>query len=337
MAIAARLSKRVARLALYLGLGALHLLPARILSLVASSLADPRPLGRYAGWRFAIEESTPTMRVRLRRLLWEHFKARGINYAVRMKWFDGLKMDLVLGNDQSRCLYVGGSFEPNEFAFLANFLRPGMVVVDAGANEGFYSVFMSRRVGADGQVIAVEPSPREGRRLAHNLAINDIKNVRVVESGLAAKAGRAILHIADPEHNGQNTLGEFIYQGVTRSSDVEIALEPLDELVRRLTTRHLDLIKMDVEGSEMRLLLGAEKVLKEHAPVILFELLDNALRAQGSSAKQVTDFLIERDFKIFTFNALGSLTPLQRLEGASSNLVAVPTPRADEVLAASRA
>src|SRR5256885_3617441 len=158
---------------------AITLLPVRLLTRLGAWIAETRPLGRYAGWRFAIEESNATVPVRIRRLLWDYFKEKGFQHPVRVKWFHSLKLDLVLGNDQSRCLYVGGSFEPNEFALLADVLRPGMVVVDAGANEGFYSVFMATRVGGDGQVIAVEPSPRERARLERNVTINNLRNVHV--------------------------------------------------------------------------------------------------------------------------------------------------------------
>lgn len=313
----------------------LRCLPESLLAPLASSLAYCRPLGRYPGWRFGIEEESPTVLMFFRRWLWEYFRNAGIEHPVRIDWFDGLRLDAVLGNDQSRCLYVGGSIEPNELAFIGRFLRPGMVAIDAGANEGWFSTFMARRVGADGLVLAVEPSSRERMRLGRNLSINGLTNVRVASEGLAADAGRAILHVADPEHNGQNTLGSFVYKGVTGALDVEISLERMDALAGKLG-RRIDLIKMDVEGAELAVLRGAERVLNESRPVILFELLEEALRAQGASAREVLDFLARRGFSILKFNLDGTLAPLAGMEDASSNLVAVPDARVAEMIGRSR-
>jgi FkbM family methyltransferase len=299
-------------------------LPIAALRQLGSKLARPRPLGTFPGWHFAIEEQSPTPLIRLRRRLWDHFKRRGVSRPVRVRWFDGLRLDLVLGNDQSHCLFVGGSFEPNEFAFLASFLKPGMVVVDAGANEGFYSLFMARRVAPDGRVIAVEPSPRERQRLEHNLAINDIRNVHVVNAGLADRVGHGMLHIAEAEHNGQNTLGGFVYEGVRSLGALPIQLQPLDDVLARLGAGRVDLIKMDVEGAELDVLRGATRTLAA-GPVVLFELFDEALRAQGSSAQQVLDFLVGKGFTILQFNEQGLPAPLRSFREASSNLIAVPS------------
>jgi FkbM family methyltransferase len=216
--------------------------------------------------------------------------------------------------------------------FLSRVLRPGMVVVDAGANEGFYTIFMAKRVSADGLVVAVEPSPRERARLLHNLAINGLGNVRVVDKGLAAERGRAVLHIADSEHNGQNTLGTFIYPGVGKQSDLEIDLEPLDETIEAVARRPIDLIKMDVEGAELRVLQGARRILEEDAPLILFEVLDNALRAQGASAETLINFLRAKGYAILKFNGDGHLSELSNATQASSNLLAVPTARVSDIL-----
>jgi FkbM family methyltransferase len=310
-------------------------LPTEVLRWVARLVARPRSLGRMPGWRFAIEEELATPLISLRRRLWDHFRDRAVERPVRMRWLDGLQLDLVLGNDQSRCLFVGGSFEPNELAFVAGFLKPGMVAVDAGANEGLYSLLMARRVGAEGQVVAVEPSPRERRRLERNVALNGLGNVRVVASGLGAAAGRGVLHVAEAEHSGQNTLGGFVYAGLREAGSVEIDLQTLDTVTQSHCARPVDFIKMDVEGAEMAVLRGASRVL-DTQPVLLFELLDPSLRAQGSSAQEVIDFLAARQFSVLAFAHDGRLLPLRRLSEASSNLVGVPPGRMEEVLAAAR-
>jgi FkbM family methyltransferase len=286
-------------------------LPVTVLRLLGSWMQRSRPIGPYPGWRFAIEEQHPTSALVARMRLWDHFKALGIQAPVRIRWVQGLRLDLVLGNDQSRCLFVCGSFEPNEFAYLERTLARDSVFIDIGANEGFYSVFAARRIGPGGLVVAVEPSPREHARLQGNVALNRLKNVRLVKRALGARRGRALLHIADPEHNGQNTLGGFGHAGVEAVDHLEVEVVDLDGLVDELGLARVDVIKIDVEGAELEVLKGALKTLQRHKPVVLLELFDAALRKQGASADAVVSLLQAQGYS------------LQKLDPASENVLAV--------------
>ena len=73
--------------------------------------------------------------------LWEAARGQASQVPLTVRWYRGTTVDVTLGNDNSLCLYVCGSFEPNEFAFLDKVLRPGMVFVDVGANDGYYTLF----------------------------------------------------------------------------------------------------------------------------------------------------------------------------------------------------
>src|SRR5947209_3692807 len=77
--------------------------PTPVLTATARILADAKPLSIYPGWRFAIEERTPTSELSGRLALWTIFRERDITAPVRVKWDGKLRLDLVLGNDQSRC------------------------------------------------------------------------------------------------------------------------------------------------------------------------------------------------------------------------------------------
>jgi len=66
-------------------------------------------------------------------------------------------VEVTLPSDFGRCLWVGGCFEPNETAFLASVLRPGMIFVDVGANIGLYTLLAAHLVAPGGTVVAVEP------------------------------------------------------------------------------------------------------------------------------------------------------------------------------------
>jgi len=202
------------------------------------------------------------------------------------------------------------------------------VFIDIGANEGFYTVFAAQRIGPRGVVVAVEPSPREYARLENNVSINGFSNVSVVKQALGARRGKAVLHVANPEHNGQNTLGDFGHAGVTAVDHVKIDVIDLDSLVQEQRLSRVDIIKIDVEGAELEVLRGGTKTLEQHKPIVLIELFDAALRKQGASAVAVLTQLRELGYSFFEFGgSTGIPQPLEKVDPNSQNVLAVHSSR----------
>lgn len=294
----------------------------------------PRP-GIRPGWKFA-EEYYPQQRwlARRRGALWEAARETGFRVPLSVRWHGGTTVNVTLGNDNSLCLYVCGSFEPNEFAFLDRALKPGMVFVDVGANDGYYTLFAARKVGPLGRVIAVEPSSRERAHLRRNLERNAISNVSVVPAALGAVAVTAELKLADGLHAGHNTLGDFAHSDVVTAGTERVQVETLDSLAARLHLPRVDVMKIDVEGAEASVIAGGRGVLMSMRPILLLEVDDGALRAQRNSAQSLLATLRnELDYEILAFSATTGL--LERpVEGGplSSNIVAAPKNRAAEIL-----
>jgi FkbM family methyltransferase len=234
-----------------------------------------------------------------------------------------------LDNDLSLTLFAGGTFEPNEFALLDRVLQPGMVFVDGGANEGVYSVFAAARVGPMGRVIAVEPSSRELARLRENVALNRLSNVDIVEAALAERSGSAPLLIAEKLHAGQNTLGAFAYDTVKSVGAQDVAVKTLDEIVLQCALSRLDILKLDLEGAEIRALSGAGRVLAEMRPLVLVEVSEASLAHQGGSARALFELLEAADYVLLAIDdETGEPVPLRsNNRPPSDNVVAVHTER----------
>ena len=285
----------------------------------------PPTVAPYPGWRFCIEESRPLPALERRLELWKIFKINMLRMPVRMRWYGGIKLGLILGNDLSRCVYVCGSYEPNEFNYLASYLKPGMVVVDAGANEGLYSLFASRRVGAAGLVLAVEPSPRELVCLRNNIARNHMSNVCVVPVALSDRTGRAILKLAEDEHAGQNTLGEFVYD-IQSAGTHEVEQIPLDTLLAQENVQRVDLIKADIEGAELALLVGARETLRRCKPTLLCEIYGTVLEPQDARAARMLEVLADFGYRLLSFDdTTGLPVPWDCRQPLSHNVLAIPT------------
>jgi FkbM family methyltransferase len=281
----------------------LKVAPRWLLVSLAEFSADLRKEGIYPGWRFAIEEYKPTSAVLRRLAIWQEFAKRDLpDTPVRVIWYEGLVVNLRLGNDQSRCLYVSGSFDPNELWFLGQILKPRMCFVDIGANEGLYSIYAAKKVGLSGKIFSFEPSPRERLWLKRNVQANHLVNIQVLPQALADVIGEAVLNLADAEHNGQNTLGTFGYQGVTCVESVQVELTTLDLLRKSGKIPKIDVIKMDVEGAEFKVLKGSVDILQNDRPLLLIELFDAALKGQNSSTDEVLEWLAELGYEIQEFD-----------------------------------
>jgi FkbM family methyltransferase len=300
--------------------------PPERLTQLASWVADTRPLGCHPGWRYRLLDSSAEPSVLLRKRIWTHFAAFRGEHAILVRWYRGLRIWLYLGNDLSWELFVGGEYDPNEFAFLAAELKPGMTFVDVGANEGLYTIFGARCVGARGRVIAIEPSRRECVRLGRNVAANHLRNVEIVPVAASNGRGEALLRVAGYGHEGHNTLGAFIYDtGLARTETVPLAA--LDAVVRDSHLGRVDVIKIDVEGGELAVLQGAREILSRDHPILVLELSEAALRTQGARREEVLNLLKEHDYQVFVFDpASGRPVPGETPLEEDPNVVAVRRP-----------
>ncbi|MCW5734323.1 MAG: FkbM family methyltransferase [Enhydrobacter sp.] len=300
----------------------------------ADLLAPNAPkLRTQPGWRFACEYYEQRRWLACRRAaLWEAAKA-GMSVPLILKWYDGTQVAARLGNDNSLCLYVCGSYEPNEFALLDRVLKPGMVFVDVGANDGLYTLFAARRVGPSGKVLAFEPSTRERINLERNIERNELRNVTVLPVALGRSCGLAELRLAQSSHAGHNTLGRFANDGVKAEGTEQVQLQTLDSLAAERRLGRIDVMKIDVEGAEASVIEGARKVLTATRPLIVLEISDKALRGQGSDAEQLIATLREMNYQIGVFSPTTGRIELHA-EGRdlSLNIVAMQPDRIPEVV-----
>ncbi|MFO1160110.1 MAG: FkbM family methyltransferase [Reyranellaceae bacterium] len=296
---------------------------------------QPR-LAAFPGWTFACEYFVERRWMALRRAaLWEFALERGLVVPLIVPWYGGTSLEVTLGNDNSLCLYVAGTFEPNEFAFLDVALRPGMTFVDVGANEGLYTVFAAHRVGAAGRVLSVEPSSRERAVLKRNIELNRFENVTVVPHALAAEAGFASLQVAPKLHGGHNTLGGFAHEGIAAIGAEQVPVETFDAMAQRLSIDHVDVMKIDVEGAEVKVLRGARRMLMRCRPTLLIEANESALRGQGTSTTELVALLQSLGYEIRVFSyRTGEAELLTEGGTLSANIVAIASAEVAEASSA---
>jgi FkbM family methyltransferase len=246
-----------------------------------------------------------------------------LRHPFAVSWLDNSKLFLYPGNETSRSVFVTGRYEPNEFFLLQRILKPGMTFIDAGANMGLYSIFAARRVGPRGKVLALEPSGREFEILQKNVKLNSLTNVLTIRKALADRASDVDLSVAPLGKSGHNTLGAFGYDTPLDHRE-RVQADRLDDVVYSEGLARVDVIKMDIEGSEMAALRGAEETLRQFKPVLLIELSDRSLQHQGTSSGEVLGWLGQQGYRMFCFDpATGSPVALQpRPHFDSENIIA---------------
>lgn len=202
-------------------------------------------------------------------------------------------------------IIMGGHWETNVDNVLCEYAKPGMHVVDIGANMGYYTVKLATKVSSSGRLIAFEPNPEVYAMCLENLKINGLTgHARVERLALGDKPGTARLTRSHSNMASANLLGD---QDADAAFEVEVAT--LDAILPE--DEKIDLIKLDAEGYEPFILKGAARTL-ERSPscAIMIELgmerwerfarLDDLVSLCGGQGREI--FAVHDDGTIEKFN-----------------------------------
>ena len=166
-------------------------------------------------------------------------------------------------------------------------LKRGMNVIDAGANIGVYTVLAAEKVGKNGKVITVEPEPKNYKQLIENINLNGFKNVIPKNIALADHEGFKKLYLSS------SFVGHSLILREDKDSYIEVLVKTIDKLVEELDIKKIDIIKIDTEGTEISVLRGAEKTLKNNPNMRIIVATED----YPSQVKEVSQFLKKRGFK----------------------------------------
>jgi FkbM family methyltransferase len=237
---------------------------------------------------------------------------------------DGLLLEVDGSSQTGRILFATGEYEPDTTRVIRGLLSPGQVMIDVGANIGYFSMVGARAVGAQGRVVAFEPAAGVRDALQKNLRLNAIGNVEVRDEALAARSG-TIEFFTGPEHDtGLASLREL--PGSARTLVKQVRFDEIWQSDKPVT-----LIKIDVEGAETAVLEGMERCLARDSPHLIVEVTDEYLRGMGSSAASLVTLLQRHGYSMFRIDAdrLRPVASVERLIDCPSQFNALFTKAAD--------
>ncbi len=176
-----------------------------------------------------------------------------------------------------------------EIRFLKSIAKPGMRVIDIGANKGLTTVAVAREVGSRGHVYAFEPVPEYCAALKANLARNAADNVSVHQLALSNRTGQIRFY-----KHGEGS-------GITPTDDAEllwVEATTVGDFLNEQETSRIDILNLDCEGSELLVLEGAEAVLQVQSPQVFCEIHHEYLKELGQSVTDVASFLSQLDYVV---------------------------------------
>jgi len=219
-------------------------------------------------------------------------------------------------------------FEAIERTFLNDFLRPGDVFVDVGANIGLFTLIAAICVGPKGRVFAFEPTTATFGRLVDNVRLNDFQNVTSVKLALSDVNGQLDLVRSIDGFDAWNSLARPTMGKVF--SKERVVANAWDQYAgRHDLVGAVTMMKIDVEGWESRVLAGGKETFaRMDAPVLQVEFADEAARAAGSSCGDLYETLERLGYRMFVYDpGMRALVPeSMRHEYIYVNLIAAKNP-----------
>lgn len=251
----------------------------------------------------------------------------GIDSNSRLERVVGFDDDLLIHIDTSSWIewyiFFFGHYELETVWTIKRLLHPGFTAVDVGANVGCHSLLMGALVGAAGQVLACEPHPTIFDRLVRNVALNRLSQVRPIPVALSDAAGEQVLHSFPADAGNRGTATLLAKNAVLGAPELRVRVETLDDLLDLNGCTRLDLIKIDTEGNEQKVLNGAIRSIARFKPHVLFEFDRHTWSGANASFDTTAGSLVELGYGLYLVGP-GSFEMLHGTPARTGNVLAVP-------------
>ncbi len=205
----------------------------------------------------------------------------------------------------------GFCYETDAADVMLRVVKAGDFCIDVGANIGYFTLLLSRLVGETGHVLAFEPGTNNLPQLKHNMAINKVANVTLIEKPAWNKREMLRFYL-DADSSGSNAVwdpGKWPYNKKSQQhpESYEIEAVPIDDYAKLKAK----LVKIDTEGAEQRILEGMESVLRhDKPPYIIAEFNPFGLNELGCSQASLRNYMLGHGYETFFIHGDGSLPSL---------------------------
>lgn len=199
-------------------------------------------------------------------------------------------------------LRTNKKFERFETELVKKEIKKGDVVIDIGANIGYYTLVFSQIVGTDGRVYAFEPDPNNFALLKKNIEINNLKNVVLIQKAVSDVSKPLSLYLCDYNHAQHR-----IYPSPRCNEKIMVESTTIDEYFSESEFyNRINFVKIDVEGAEYDVIEGMQKTLKSNPELkILCEFSPKQIREHRLKPEDILNQLLRYNFKIYPITTAG--------------------------------
>ncbi len=246
--------------------------------------------------------------------------------------FNGMTIQCDLRDHVQQQIYFFGGYEPIEASLFLSLIKPGDTVLDIGANVGFYSLLLSKKVGEGGKVFSFEPVPKNFLQLQKNIEKSGSpKNIFLNQ--IAIWDQREQLKFSLGNQHDKNCGGFSAGEVENSIESFECSAMPLTEFVAKDQVGKVSAIKMDIEGAEWRALKGALAIITRDRPILLLEVCKATCSSFGYHPDELWKLFQPLNYSAYKIGATQSLSSwvedFSQIQQA--NVLLIPQERKNEV------
>jgi len=235
---------------------------------------------------------------RLLRLFYHPDKRQKDYLDIVMDYDDDLLIQIDTRCFQEWMIFFRGYYETDIVNLLKKILPSNAVAFEVGSNIGSHALIMSRSVGSQGQIFAFEPYPKVFRKLIKNIQTNRISNIHALPHALSDRSDRLTLFFSEDQFSTEE-MNSSLYPDNRLTNQIEVEVKTLDSVFQEQGLNRLDLIKIDTEGSEYKVLQGAQQTIQAHRPYVIFEYGKDNWEKAGYSWSTVESFFSELNYSLY--------------------------------------
>lgn len=202
-------------------------------------------------------------------------------------------------------LFVYGYYEKNETDYWLQRCKKAKIIIDVGANVGYYSLIASKNIQQNkGTIYAFEPVDKTFARLNENILLNKIECIISYKKAISNENSSIKINVGNDQNWGMSSINTN--EHLSNENEI-VKSETLDSFCKSTNISQIDLIKIDVEGAEFNVLRGMQKIIEAYKPEIMIEVSDQHLNKQNVCSHDVFNFLWKEGYKSYRIIKNGEL------------------------------
>ena len=217
--------------------------------------------------------------------------------------FNGLFIFVSPAEHIQRQIFWYGFYEKKYVLTWQSFIEKNMIIVDIGANIGYYTL-MAAEAASEVNIYAFEPSSKTFDLLVRNLSFNQLTNAVAIRMAISDETGTKNLYVSKDENIG---LTGLMKTDKYDDSIEEVTSTTLDDWYEKEGLKKIDLIKMDIEGADFLALKGMAKIIQTCKPILFVEISKPLLHRYKNTTEEVYEYLLHFGYKAYCIIAENTL------------------------------